>query len=383
VGILYLPVAEWQAQVNPALRQQAAILLIVYSILLTAGRLFRKPTVAAWIIVGLAALELIQFDRITVSDRKTVSKQELEERVGYNDETVDALRDIKAGDNGFFRLTKHRPSGPSPWPSLNDAMVFGYYGTSCYSSFNSVNYTNFLTAVDALPRQSETETRWAIGLLDDPILSLFAGEKYALVENPIPFQRALQYEFVKQYGRDYLFRNARFLPLGLSFNRYILDDIFLKLPPAEKAEVLLLAVVISNESDAEKLGLAPVILSDLEQEMRGASIADVTSARRKTGLELTSFHQTQIEGQVRLDQKSVLVVQTPFDRGWHALQDGKPAPVLKVDAGLLGVALEAGEHQVKLHYRNPYLVVGAVISLVSFLILTGIWWRWPRLRLPA
>ncbi len=61
-------------------------------------------------------------------------------------------RTSRAGaDEKFYRITKLRPSGPSVWPSLNDAMVFGYYGTSSYSSFNNINYTNFLTAVDAIP----------------------------------------------------------------------------------------------------------------------------------------------------------------------------------------------------------------------------------------
>jgi uncharacterized membrane protein YfhO len=257
-------------------------------------------------------------------------------------------------------------------------MIFGYYGTSCYSSFNNVNYTNFLTAVDAIPPNSEADTRWSSGLLDDPILSLFAGEKYALVEDPIPFQRAAQYEFVKRYDRDYLFRNARFLPLGLAFDRYIPEDIFLKLVPREKPEVLLRAVVLSNQSEGEKLGLSPIVLSDLEQEIRDSLLAEVVAARRKAALELTLFQQTRIEGKVVLERKSVLVVQTPFDRGWHALQDDRAAAVLKVDVGLLGVALDAGEHKVELSYRNPYLAAGMTVSLASLLIFAAGVWRWPR-----
>ncbi len=38
-------------------------------------------------------------------------------------------------------------------------MVFGYYGTSSYSSFNNVNYIKFLMAVDAVSRSDlATET---------------------------------------------------------------------------------------------------------------------------------------------------------------------------------------------------------------------------------
>ena len=78
---------------------------------------------------------------------------------------------------------------------------------------------------------------------------MFAGEKYALAEDPLPFQRAEQYEFVKRYQKDSLFRNARFLPLGLTFDRYITEDTFLKLSPSEKPALLLHAVVLSSQSD--------------------------------------------------------------------------------------------------------------------------------------
>jgi uncharacterized membrane protein YfhO len=262
-------------------------------------------------------------------------------------------------------------------------MVFGYYGTSSYSSFNNINYTNFLTAVDAIPPHSETHTRWSVGLLNDPLLSTFAGEKYALVDNPLPFQRALQYEFVRQYGKDYLFRNARFLPLGLAFDRYITEEAFLNLPGGEKSGALLNVVVLSNKNEGEGAGITQADLPDLEQDARNLSLAEVATARRKTALKLTSFSQTRFEGTVSLEHRSILVVQTSFDPGWSALQDGQAAPALKVDAGLLGVRLDAGEHRVELHYRNPLLVSALATTLASLLILAACLWRWPRIGLAA
>ena len=382
-GTLYLPFGQWQTLIDPGLKRATTIFLLLYGIMLAAGQLMNKQKLAAWLILGLATIELIQLDRITVSDRKTVSKQELSARAGYNDETVDVLRDIKVSDDSFFRITKLRSSGPAVLPSLNDAMVFGYYGTSSYSSFNNINYTNFLTAVNAIPPKSETDTRWSVGLLNDSILSLFACEKYALVDDPLPFQRAVQYEFVKRYEKDYLFRNARFLPFGLTFDRYITEDAFLSLPAGEKSVVLLHAVVLWDKSEGEKQGLTQANLFDLEQVARNFSFADVAAARRKTALQLTSFGQTRFEGKVFLDQRSILVLQTPFDRGWHAFQDGLAVPVLKVDVGLLGVGLDAGEHKVELHYRNPFLVPALAVTLASLLILAAGLWRWPRLGLPA
>jgi uncharacterized membrane protein YfhO len=380
-GTLYLPFAELQTFIRPDLKLAATILLLLFSLLLAAGKLVKKQTLAAYLILGLTTIELVGFDRVTVSDRLTVTKQELEERVGYNDETVDVVRDIKAGDDSFFRMTKPRSSTLSVFPSLNDAMVFGYYSTSSYSSFNNVNYTNFLTAVDVIPN-TEKGTRWSVGVADSALLSAFACERYLLVDDPTQFQMDPHYETVRRYGKNFLLRNQLFLPLGLTYSRYMDEDTFRRLPAGGKQEALLRAVVLSNQDEAAKQGLSQLTVSELEQDVRARPLSDVVAERRSAAFDLNSFRQTQIAGSVRLDQKGILVFQTPFDRGWQAWQNGQAAPALKVDGGLLGVGLEAGEHKLELHYRNPVLIPALAITLASFLFLVAGLWRWPRLGLP-
>lgn len=381
-GTLYLPFEPWHTLINPDLRSRAVMFLCLYGVLLTVGQLVTKQRLAAWLVVGLSAIELIQFDRLTVSNRGMLERGRLADfsRVDSSDKAIEALRKITADDNEkFFRITKLRPSGPDVVFTLNDAMLYGYYGTSSYRSFNNVNYTNFLTAVNAISPQSEVATRWSTGLLHSPMLSVFAGEKYVLVDNPLPFENIAQYELVQRDESDYLFRNTKSLPLGLTFDRYVTEDAFLELSADAKAAALLQAVVLSNEREGEKHGLTRI---DLEPDSRGDSFAEMVAARRKTALELTSFGQTRIEGNVFLERRSILVLQTPFDRGWHARQDGRVMPVQRVDVGLLGVGLDAGRHKVELHYRNPFLVAATVVTLASFLFLGVGLWRWPRLTLP-
>ena len=103
--------------------------------------------------------------------------------------------------------------------------------------------------------------------------------------------------------------------------------------------------------------------------------------RRTVALDLTEFDQTLIRGSIRLENNGVLVMQTPFDRGWRAFQDGKPVSTVKVDAGLLGVDVDKGEHQIEVRYRNPLLFSGAAASLMSLFLLILIFRRYPQLKL--
>ena len=220
------------------------------------------------------------------------------------------------------------------------------------------------------------------GLLWEPLLSTFACEKYVVTTDPVQFDTADHYEFVQRDGSIYLFRNKAFLPFGTTFVRYFPEDQFVQMPKWAKSQALLHAAVLSDKDVPGKVGLSPITLDELKQRMRETLVPDALAERRASAFNMRSFEETRIEGTIRLERQGILLFQMPFDAGWHAVADGRTAPVIRVDAGLLGVLLESGEHSVRLSYRPPLLYTGASFTLVSLsLFLLGIW-RWPRIRLP-
>ena len=381
LSVLYFPNHELQMLISKQLKQTAAIFLILYAVLLIAGQIAKRQSITASIILFLAAIELVHFDRITLN-RPTVTKQELNQRVGFNDETIDAIRDIKASDSSFFRITKTWGSGPTTRPSYNDAMVFNYFGTLSYSSFNNLNYIKFLQAVDAVSSSDiATEAQWAPGLVGQPLLLTFACEKYVLTKTPVPFETAEQFEPVRRYGDIYLFRDKMGLPFGLAFDRYIPEDVFLHLASRAKPEALLHGVVLSEQDAAHQSGLSQLSFDELMQQMSLGSIPDALAERRATAMNMQSFRQTRIDGTIQLNRNGIVLFQMPFDAGWQAFSDGRAIPTLKVDGGLLGVGLKDGEHRIELRYQPPLLYAGAAVTLLSVGVLLLSLWKWPRIRL--
>lgn len=378
LGLLHLPISAIQNVIDHRLAWIATFLLIAFAGLLTIGHALKRQGVFGWAAVVVGLVEMICFERISVN-RPTVMKQELNQRIGFNDQTVDAVREIKSNDQSFFRITKTWGSGPANRPSYNDAMVFGYYSTLSYSAYNNLNYIKFLMAMGVISSEdAATEVQWSLGLTWQPLLSTFACEKYALTTRPAPFEHAERYEFLKRYGNIYLFRNKAFLPFGLTFDHYIPEDVFLQMPSWAKPLALVHVVAIADHEG--KSGLSELSLDELKQRIRETPLPDVLAERRATALSIHSFKETHIDGTVRLDHNGVLVFQMPFDTGWHAFMDGQTARILRVDAGLLGVVLKSGEHAIKLIYRPPFLYAGAAVTLTSCaLLLLGIW-RWPRIR---
>ena len=68
-----------------------------------------------------------------------------------------------------------------------------------------------------------------------------------------------------------------------------------------------------------------------------------------------------------------LLVSETWYKDWHALVDGRPAPVLRGDQALITVALPPGAREVALDFDSPEYARGKLISLVALLAIVGLW----------
>ena len=72
---------------------------------------------------------------------------------------------------------------------------------------------------------------------------------------------------------------------------------------------------------------------------------------------------------------ALLVVRNAWDVGWHATLDGEPVEVLRADYLMQGVRVPAGDHVVRLIYRDPTIGRGLAVSAAVWLGLLGAWVR--------
>jgi hypothetical protein len=72
---------------------------------------------------------------------------------------------------------------------------------------------------------------------------------------------------------------------------------------------------------------------------------------------------------VHQERPGILVVSDVYYPGWNAYVDGNPAPLFPADYAFRGVYLEPGDHTVTMTYEPESFRNGAIISLVTALIL--------------
>lgn len=88
-------------------------------------------------------------------------------------------------------------------------------------------------------------------------------------------------------------------------------------------------------------------------------------ALTKTVLEDVRVGSDEVAGSATLAEPGMLQFSIPYSDGWKAWVDGAPAKLWKSNAMYMALPLEAGDHEILLRYRTPWLREGAAISLVT------------------
>ena len=89
-------------------------------------------------------------------------------------------------------------------------------------------------------------------------------------------------------------------------------------------------------------------------------------------VQLTRENHQQIQIKLTTPQACIAVISESWYPYWHADVDGQRVEVLRVNCGLMGVAIGTGAHEIRLHYRPPAIYAGAgAVSLLGLLVCLG------------
>lgn len=86
------------------------------------------------------------------------------------------------------------------------------------------------------------------------------------------------------------------------------------------------------------------------------------------GLQVTSFKNTVIKGNINYAEPSLLFTSIPNDSGWSAYCDGKKLTLTETCGALLAVRVPAGEHEITFRYHVPGFAVGLTITVIGVLL---------------
>lgn len=97
---------------------------------------------------------------------------------------------------------------------------------------------------------------------------------------------------------------------------------------------------------------------------------------KQNSLKVDSFKETEITGTVTAEEECVLFTSIPYDKGWTVTIDGEKIgedDYIPVADAYLACKMPAGEHTVRIKYRQRGLLEGACISLATVIALFVVW----------
>ncbi|MBC2717650.1 MAG: YfhO family protein [Desulfobacteraceae bacterium] len=376
LAVLYFPFFSSTPHVDAEMIHNGLRLIISCFLLVYAGLLYflkfdKLKNPVKLILLTVLCIEAGYLSSITVNNRTPVTREQFESKVGYNDYTVEGVAYIKSVDSGFYRINKDYPSPLGDFDSINDAKVHGYFGTPSYSSFNKQEYIEFLKAVEIIEKGKEVKTRWAIGLLQRPLLQAISSVRYNLVK-PADFSKKnsfykLTYEPITQFGDVMVMKNKYALPFGFTYDMFLNRKDFDHLSKTQKDMAMFIACV----TDKDLVGLNEVESNEIKNLLKNFSLktfTEIVEQKRTGSMDLTNFSQKKIKGEIFLEKKKLLFFSIPFDKGWKAFDNGHPVPIIQANIGFSGIILDKGAHRIELNYLPEYIKPALCVS-IFFLII--------------
>ncbi|MBI3521440.1 MAG: YfhO family protein [Bacteroidetes bacterium] len=371
--LLYTPAAQFKGAINTSLRSFATFLLFAYAALLFG--LSQRTSIrhmSKVLLIVVCVVEVMYFSSITVNKRDVVTQQILNEKVGYNDYTVEAISYLKQTDKDFYRVNKDYSSGLAIHSSINDAKVQGFYGTPSYFSFNQKNYIKFLGDLNVIDVKDENSTRWAKGLGDRPILFSLASGKYWLSKRTDNAVQGMGFDSINKFGDVKVYKNKYALPFGFTYDKGIGEDEFKKLSPGQKDFCLLRACVIGNEDKTTFAGVRSFNVADTTAPVSFDNYLTYVNELKKENFKISKFSENNIIGDVNTADPKILFFSIPFDEGWKATLNGKEVKLYRLNCGLTGLLTEKGKNTVELTFVPRFKKIGTLVSLISLLVFAGL-----------
>ncbi len=168
-----------------------------------------------------------------------------------------------------------------------------------------------------------------------------------------------------------IYENQNFLPMGFAYDEYLGAEEWDYLSSDYRGRVLLRAVYLDEETAAKNRDiLEPIDPEWMSQTDLEDTTEDVLDRRSMSCYDFEIDHKG-FTARCDYDRERLVFFSVPYDKGWSATVNGQPAEVQQVNIGFMAVRVPAGDSVIRFEYTPPGLILGAVVTLVSLVVLVA------------
>lgn len=259
----------------------------------------------------------------------------------------------------FFRVDSSENT--DNWP-----VMWGYSSMRCFHSVVPASIMEFYESV-GLTRDvaSRIEPKYNQLRALFSVKYYFKEQKTEGAVNKTPPVTGFTY-LNSQNGFD-VFENQNFVPMGVAYSNYVMDDDMQSYTIEKRLTTLLHAVVLT---EAQKEKYADVLVQYYEPFSSAVETfqSECEDMQNRAAYEFTESTDG-FTAKIDLDRANLVFFSVPYEKGWTATVNGEPVEIEKVSYGFMAVAAPAGDNTIEFHYETAGQSTGFAIAGISVVVL--------------
>lgn len=128
-------------------------------------------------------------------------------------------------------------------------------------------------------------------------------------------------------------------------------------------------VTLYASMEKDKSGSGTIRVYQANEELIRQGVEKLSAG----GIDVTSYDDTEIKGNVTAQKDGILYTSIPYDGGWKVYIDGKETETVALKDAVTCVPVTAGTHEVRFAYCPPGFKAGAAVSGASVIIFAAVW----------
>ena len=168
-----------------------------------------------------------------------------------------------------------------------------------------------------------------------------------------------------------VWKNDNYIPFGFTFTNYLTQDQFNN--ASSKDRILVKALLLTSEQIKKYGGLLSPLDDSDTYALSDEDLRIDAQARNTETASYFSYDKRGFTARITLAKKNLVFFSVPYDNGWTATVNGKPAAIEKVDTGFMAVVCDAGSNDIRFNYLTPGLIPGLVVTVLCILLFVGYW----------
>ena len=166
-----------------------------------------------------------------------------------------------------------------------------------------------------------------------------------------------------------IYENKLYIPMGFAYDSYIKES------DAEKygntmTEKALLSALILNDEQIEKYGdILPELEPDRYSDFNYDTIEKDAQELAKTAVDTFTPTANGFKATSSFTEDRFVTFTVPWESGWSATINGEKAEIEKVNRGVMGIKVPAGECNIEFNYVTPGLKAGVVCTVGAAFII--------------